>query len=295
MNSALALFSSQGRHSQAEDSPGLLWHPQEAMEEGISMPVWGRWSTSRPNSGELLLLLWVAELNLFSLQQNKRPQVNCSLDPWAFSIPKVCSMCFQQCLELFIGFLLELMASQPWESPSSSRARGRKLNSYLLFVPRFCPRWAPVWAEPRGGAHGIFPSWTCPHLLSHISSSFLRGVKLAGNPTQRLEREIKSKCYPTATQTAGVMQVTRATFWRVASSACHFTWLDTNCSDKEAGVHLLFKSYTRSLALFTVKQLNGNRREITRLLYFNWAHCQLHNQRTGVETIPDLALPRIHH
>ncbi|KAF4798984.1 hypothetical protein TURU_058936 [Turdus rufiventris] len=49
------------------------------MEEGISMPVWGRWSTSRPNSGELLLLLWVAELNLFSLQQNKRPQHNAEM------------------------------------------------------------------------------------------------------------------------------------------------------------------------------------------------------------------------
>lgn len=168
--------------------------------------MWGRWSTSRANSGELLLLLWVAELNFLSLQQNKRPQVYHSLDPWAFSIPKLCSMCFQQCLGLFIDFLPAM------ESPSSSRARGRKLNSYLLFVPRFCPRWAPVWAEPRDGAHGIFPSWTCPHLLSHISSSFLRGVKLAGNPTLRLEREIKSKCYPTATQTAGVMQVTRAAF-----------------------------------------------------------------------------------
>lgn len=41
--------------------------------------------------------------------------------------------------------------------------------------------------------------------------------------------------------------------------------------------------------------LNGKRREITRLLYFKWAHCQLHNQCTGVETIPDLGLPCIHH
>lgn len=187
------------------------------------------------------------------------------------------------------------MASQPWQSPSSSRARGSKLKAHLLFVPWLSPRWTRTWEEPRDGAHGIFPSWTCPYLLSHISLSFLRGVKLARNPTHSLEREIKSKCYLTATQTAVMMQVMRATFWRVASSACHFTWLDINCSDKEAGVHLLFKSYTRSLALFTVKQLNGNRREITRLLYFNWAHCQLHNQRTGVETIPDLALPRIHH
>lgn len=50
------------------------------------------------------------------------------------------------------------------------------------------------------------------------------------------------------------MQIMGATFWGVVSSACHFVWLDTNRSDKEAGVHLLFKSYSLSLALFSVQQ-----------------------------------------
>lgn len=71
------------------------------------------------------------------------------------------------------------------------------------------------------------------------------------------------------TQTAVAMQVRGAVSRRVVSSACHFTCLDTNRSEREAGVHPFSKAIAFRWLYSVCSSLNGNRREITRLLYFN--------------------------